>query len=50
MYQKDCFAFKKMLTGSIRCSALNLIDCRNCKFYKTKENYEKNVLPLKIER
>lgn len=46
MYKKDCFAFHKYTTGLIKCNALVSMSCNNCKFYRTKEDYSKNVAIL----
>ena len=47
MYKKNCFAFKRNKEGHVTCTALKHIDCDYCKFFKTKEDYKKNVEPLK---
>ncbi len=46
MFKRDCFAFHKYSTGLIKCNALVSMCCANCKFYRTKEDYAKNVAPL----
>lgn len=46
MYNKNCFAYKEKNNKKL-CSALNYICCKGCKFFKTKQDYEKNVAPLK---
>ena len=44
-YHIDCFAFMwsglKPYKGT--CAALSEIECRNCKFYKTREQQEKEL-------
>lgn len=37
---RDCFAYDKR---KHRCDALNETECKNCHFYKTREEYEKGV-------
>lgn len=49
MYKKNCFAYKDKGYKKI-CSALNHISCDGCKFYKTKQEYETYVAPLKNKR
>lgn len=49
MYRKDCFAFKETKEGYI-CKALQDINCTKCKFFKTKEEYNEKVKPLKYKK
>ena len=39
MFNYDCFAYTRK-KGNFHCSALNVENCLNCKFYKTIEQYE----------
>lgn len=43
----DCFGYWKNSHGTVNCRALQNADCRGCKFFKTQEDYNKNVKPLK---
>ena len=36
--KKDCFAFNEKCNT---CKAINVLDCKNCKFYKNKQEYLK---------
>lgn len=40
-YREDCFAYKGLM-GRF-CSALTVDHCTNCVFYKTKEQFQKDV-------
>lgn len=42
--KKDCFAF----VSKYKCNALISIDCKNCRFYKTKEQLKKEKENEKI--
>jgi hypothetical protein len=42
--KKDCFAF----VSKYKCNALVTIDCKNCRFYKTKEQWRKEKENAKI--
>ena len=42
--KRDCFAF----VSKYNCSALISIDCKNCRFYKTKEQLKKEKENAKI--
>lgn len=46
----SCFAFSQKNNCTI-CLALNLkrMNCHNCKFFKTKAEYDKNVAPLEYK-
>lgn len=44
MQKKDCFAYK----SKYKCNALITIDCTNCRFYKTKEQWRKEKQNAKI--
>lgn len=44
MYKTKCFAFKRGKIGNVTCTALKHIDCDNCKFFKTKKEYQEKVL------
>ena len=50
IFRVDCFACKEVSENKLVCSALQLADCRGCKFFKTEEDYNKNVKPLKREK
>lgn len=46
----ECFAFSEKF-GKFCCLALNDIDnCYNCHFFRSKEDYEKNVAPLEYKK
>ena len=45
----DCFACKEV-SNRLICNALQDADCRCCKFFRTQEDYIKNVMPLKREK
>ena len=51
--KRDCFAYRNGKTGE-KCHALDDLYCRleNCKFYKEKCQYDKQIISLKrkIER
>lgn len=47
IFRVDCFAFREVYKNKLVCNALQLADCRGCKFFKTQEDYDKNVKPLK---
>ena len=49
MLRTDCFAFWSR-NGRVKCEALQRIDCMGCKFYKTQEEYDKKVKPLKYKK
>lgn len=40
IYRSDCFAFEYK-NKTFKCTALNVEDCRKCRFYKTNEQYGK---------
>lgn len=42
--KQDCFAF----ISKYKCNALITIDCKNCRFYKTKKQYEKEIKNEKV--
>lgn len=42
----DCFGYWKNSHGTVNCRALQNADCRGCKFFKTQDDYNKNVKPL----
>ncbi len=44
MQKKGCFAYK----SKDYCTALITMDCTNCRFYKTKEQYKKEIKNEKI--
>ena len=46
MYRKDCFAYRELRENVAKCDALNVINCENCKFFKTIEEYKRKVAPL----
>lgn len=50
MFKENCFAYKKLSSGIIICTALKHINCVNCKFFKTSKDYNRNVLPLKNKK
>ena len=46
----DCFAYEKgYFLGSEYeiCNALNKLNCRKCRFYKSKEEYKRNYTERK---
>lgn len=47
MVRVNCFACKEVEVGAYKCTALQKIDCKGCKFYKTKEEYNRSVRPLR---
>lgn len=49
-YKTNCFGYFVTQSGRVKCSALMHIDCQNCKFFKTRNDYIKNVLPLKHKK
>jgi len=38
----DCFAYTRK-NKQFKCSSLNVANCLNCKFYCTKEQYDKKM-------
>lgn len=44
MQKKDCFAYK----NQYKCNALVTIDCTNCRFYKSKEQWRKEKQNAKV--
>ena len=48
--KEDCFACIQSRQGTPMCAALKVMDCKECKFYKTKEQldaeFEKNAARL----
>lgn len=44
---KDCFALKHVGSATTCDCLKDVTDCANCKFYKTKQEYNEKVLPLK---
>lgn len=40
---EDCFAFQRNNQKETYCRALKVSDCENCKFYKSKETYLKEI-------
>ena len=46
VYRTDCFAFYCTSSGAYKCQSLRKLDCKNCRFYKTKQDYELYVKPL----
>ena len=50
IFRVDCFACKEVANGVLKCSALQNANCRGCKFFKTQEDYEKNVKPLERKK
>lgn len=42
--KKDCFAF----VSKYKCNALISIDCKNCRFYKTKQQLKKELENEKV--
>lgn len=40
-YNTECFAYKVSRAGAVSCSALKQIQCEECKFAKTKAEFEK---------
>ncbi len=48
-YKTNCFGYCITRSGGIKCSALLKIDCQNCKFFKSRSDYIKNVLPLQYK-
>ena len=40
VYREDCFGY----IDEFKCSALKKIDCGECSFYKTSEQYKKELL------
>ncbi len=49
MYKKNCFAFYEKNKRQ-KCTALKVLDCDNCKFFRTKDYYIKFVEPLKHKK
>lgn len=47
IFRVDCFACKEVSKNVLKCTALQNADCRGCKFFRTLEDYNKNVKPLK---
>lgn len=47
LYKKECFAYFKSSLGVEKCKALNVLNCEHCRFFRTLEDYNKNVSPLK---
>lgn len=49
-YHEDCFAFK-IKNHKEFCSALidKVVNCSNCKFYKTQQEYDEKVRSLKYK-
>lgn len=47
--KKDCFGHFVTQSGKVQCSALKEMDCKECKFYRTQDDYNKNVKPLKYK-
>ena len=45
-YKTSCFGYIEK-NGYCKCSALMDIECQNCRFFKTKEYYDKYIKPLK---
>lgn len=41
--KRDCFAFRKRKDETVYCDALIEIECEGCSFYKTREQYEKEM-------
>lgn len=44
--RKDCFARYESINKKIKCRALEVKDCENCKFYRNdlkRENIEKDI-------
>lgn len=48
-YKTSCFAYIEK-QGYCECSALIDIDCQNCKFYHSKEYYDRHIKPLKPKK
>lgn len=46
-FNVDCFACKEVGKGILKCNALQDSDCRGCHFFRTMEDYQKNVEPLR---
>ena len=46
MERKNCFGYRRNKSKKY-CDALMALDCHNCKFFKTKEDYSLFVEPLK---
>lgn len=47
MVNKNCFAFKEQIKDGherYTCTALFKMECENCKFFKTKQEYVDKVL------
>lgn len=47
VFNVNCFASKEVARGVLKCTALQDANCLGCKFFKTQEDYDKNVKPLK---
>lgn len=47
----DCFAFRDDLDLGMHCIALKpkVINCRNCHFYKTQEEYKKIIENMEVK-
>lgn len=45
MVLKNCFAYLTKSNGMCACSVLTdmVCECKNCSFFKTKEQYEKDI-------
>ena len=48
----DCFAFRDDLNLGMHCIALKpkVINCRNCHFYRTKEEYKKIMESMEVKK
>lgn len=41
-FREDCFAFEIRRSRAV-CNALTELNCTNCKFYKTEDEYKKEL-------
>jgi len=44
MNKVDCFAYINLNNGVSKCDCLKEINCKGCKFYKSKDDVKNNVL------
>ena len=43
----NCFGVYFDKDNNLKCNALNHLNCQSCKFFKTKEEYNISVAPLR---